>query len=125
MTTEAKPSLIARGVEHAIRRLCELWGYDWEDEATSLPDADNLQPVAGELDVPDEQPDPNAETVELETVDLDAEPASDLDRMLREDEEDAHARAIHREALRHLLEVAEELHENAREAARRPPTRPV
>ena len=121
MTTEAKPSLIARGVEHAIRRLCELWGYDWEDGETSLPDADDLQPVAGELDVPDEEPDPNAATVELAAVDPDAEP----DLELTADDDDAHARAIHREAIRHLLEVAEELHENARAAERRPPSRPV
>lgn len=134
MADLSKPSIIGRGVEQAIRALCELWGYE-VDELTALPDADNLVPVAGEIDASDEDtprdPDPNAATRRMPLDDL--EPAEELP-----DDEDDHGlviasmaqernieEQIHREALRHLLELAEDLHEQARQPGARPPTRPM
>lgn len=121
MPDPSKPSIIARGVEHAIRSLCELWGYAI-DEETALPDADDLQPVAGEIEAsPDEDTSsgPNA----AERIDTD-ELGVDEDEGVAAREDDIEA-AVHREALRHLLEVAEELHAHAREPGARPPSRPV
>lgn len=120
MSDPSKPSIIARGVEQAIRALCELWGYEL-DEKTALPDADDLQPVSGELEVEDDVTPSDAPTVEL-----DAEALADDDGMPPLDIRDtSEAEAIHREAIRHLLELAEDLHQQAAESMGRPPTRPV
>lgn len=96
-----KPSILARGVEEAVRVLCEHWGFDVDHDATedviaAHDDARRDATDAGDGFVPE--------------VD-DAE-------------------ATKREALRVLLDHAETLHENAkqnpvRQTITRPPTRPV
>jgi hypothetical protein len=122
MRDTSNTETLARGVEEAIRVLCDLWGYPI-DEA---PDGNDLPPVAGELDVEPEV-DPNAQTAELADIDLDTDGDGDPDLFVAAPMADDDEADLKREALRALAEHAASLRAVTPPDGipSRPPRRPV
>jgi hypothetical protein len=121
--TASTNETLARGVEEAIRVLCDLWGYQVSDE----PAGNDLDSVAGELDVEPEV-DPNAETAELADIELDVDGDGDADLFVAAPMGDDDEAALKREALRALSEHAVALRSDDTPTdgpTTRPPRRPV